>query len=81
MTLKDLYELSTPERIYEIIHDYLSKPPHFRVIYGFEDYIEEFDVCPICEEINERDEMVYHKWDIGNTEELICESCRESEEI
>lgn len=81
MTLKDLYNQSTPERVYEIINDYLSKPAQFRSKYSFEDYIEELDVCPRCGEINERDDMTYHRWDIGEAEELICQSCRNDEEI
>ena len=81
MTLKDLYNLATPERIYEIIQDYLLKPAHFRKSYSFEDYLEELEVCPICNEINERDNMTYHVWDIGETEELICEGCRNDEEF
>jgi len=79
MTLKDLYNLGTPERIYEIINDYLSKPSHYRASYSFEDYLEELTTCPICSEINERENMTYHVWDIGEVEELICESCRNDE--
>ncbi len=79
MTLKDLYNIATPERVYEIIHDYLLKPAFYRSEYSFEDYLEELDVCPMCHEINERDNMVYHVWDTGNIEELICESCRNDE--
>lgn len=78
MTLKDLYNLSTPERIYEIIHDYLSKSAHFRLVYSFEDYLEELDACPICGEINERDEMM---WDLGDRDRLICESCRNDQSL
>ena len=81
MTLKDLYNLSTAEAIYEIIGDYLHKTSHFRASYSFEDYLEELEVCPMCNEINERDQMAYHVGDAGGIGELICESCRNDESL
>lgn len=81
MTLKELYELNTPNRTQDIIGDYLNKPAEYRAVYNFEDYLEELYVCSECGDICERDDMTYHAWDIGNTEDLICESCRNDEAI
>ena len=78
MTLKELYEQGK-EIVYDVICDYIQKKPEFRLAYSFEDYLEELTKCPMCEQINERDYMTYHKWDIGQVEELICEGCREDE--
>ena len=78
MTLKELYE-EGKNTLYEIVSNYLYKSAEYRAKYTFEDYLEELEKCPRCGEINERDKMVYHKWDTGNIEELICESCRNDE--
>ena len=81
MTLKELFEHGK-DTVYDVIDDYLHTDPKFRLVYDFEDYLQEIVMeCPSCGEVNKRDDMTYHKWDIGNTEELICESCRESEEV
>lgn len=81
MTLKQLYEEFTADEIKNWIGEYLIKPAEYRHKYFFENYLEDLWVCPICGEINERDNMTYHVWDIGNAEELICESCRNDEEV
>lgn len=81
MILKDLYNWGTPDQVYDVMHEYLIKPDYYRSKFSFEDYLEELDICPMCGEINERDKMTYHVWDMGNTEELICESCRNDEEM
>ena len=78
MTLKELYE-EGKNTLYEIVGNYLYKSAEYRAKYSLEDYLEELEKCPKCGEINERDNMVYHKWDTGNIEELICESCRNDE--
>lgn len=84
MTLKELYEygIQNNSNVFkDVICDYLQKEDFYRSKYSFEDYLEELDVCPLCGEINERDNMTYHKWDVGEVEELVCESCREDETI
>ena len=79
MTLKELYERGK-DTLYDVLGDYLHETPEVRVVYDFEDWLqEEVTECSRCGEINKRDDMTYHKWDTGNTEELICESCREDE--
>lgn len=79
MTLKELYEKGK-DAVYEALDEYLHETPELRVAYSFEDYVsEELIECPVCNEINKRSDMTYHKWDIGNVEELICEGCRENE--
>lgn len=81
MTLKELYEKGK-DAVYEIVEDYLHTDPKFRLVYDFEDYLQEIvTTCPKCGEINKRDNMTYHAWDVGGTEELICESCRNDEEM
>ena len=79
MTLKELFERNDKNELYEIVSDYLHKPAEYRVKYSFEDYLEELAICPICEQINERDNMTWHKWDVGEFEDLICETCRNDE--
>ncbi len=79
MSLKELYELNDADILYETVGAYLIKTASYRLAYNFEEYLEEVDICPICGEVNERDEMVFHKWDIGQVEEMICESCRNDE--
>ena len=74
MNFKEFVELGK-EKAYDIAIDYNYKPVEYRAKYSFEDYLEELQLCPICGEVNERDEMVFHKWDIGQIEELICEGC------
>ena len=39
----------------------------------------ELKECPLCENIELEENMVYHKWDLGELEEMICQSCREDE--
>ena len=80
MTLKELYNARRDE-IPDIVGNYLQKSAKYRSKYSFEDYLEELDLCPTCGNIIERDDMTYHKWDTGGIEELICESCRESESV
>lgn len=79
MTLKELYEKGK-ETLYDVIGEYLHEPAETRVVYSLEDWLdEEIMECPVCGEVNKRVDMTYHKWDIGNVEELICEGCREDE--
>lgn len=79
MTLKELLEHGK-DVVYDVMYDYILKKPEYRLAYSFEEYIsEDLTECPVCGEVNERDEMVYHKWDVGEIEELICESCRNDE--
>jgi predicted DNA-binding protein YlxM (UPF0122 family) len=35
--------------------------------------------CSVCGNIELEEDMVYHKWDLGQVEEQICESCRGDE--
>ena len=81
MTLKELWERHNEHETYDIIGDYLNKPAEYRLKNGFEDYIEDLMVCPVCEEIVHEDYMTFHAWDVGGMEEYICESCRNDEEM
>ena len=78
MELKEFISFP-PEDIKEWLENYYHKAPAYRLHFRFEDYLDDLKVCPICGEINEIDEMVYHKWDVGQVEELICEGCRNDE--
>lgn len=84
MTLEELYNAETlleTSVINTAICNYLHKSPEYRSKYSFEDYLEECTLCATCLEFNERDKMTYHKWDVGECEELICPSCRDSEDV
>jgi hypothetical protein len=35
--------------------------------------------CPICGNVELEEDMQYHKWDKGEVENKICESCRNDE--
>ena len=35
--------------------------------------------CPICEQVELEEDMVNHKWDVQQEEELICPDCRNDE--
>lgn len=79
MDIKELYENCTADEIKEIIFDYINKPLSYKAKNNFEEYIEELEKCPICNEYCESDYMTYHKWDIGEIEDKICEQCRNDE--
>lgn len=79
MDLKELYGTCSAEEIKETIYNYINKPLGYQAKYSYEEYIEELQRCSQCGEVNEKDSMTYHKWDIGQVEELICESCRNDE--
>lgn len=81
MTLKELYEATRgdADRLQDIVYEYVTMPAEYRATYSFEDFVEELEVCSICGEVNLPEHMTWHKWDIGNLEEKICESCRNDE--
>lgn len=79
MNLKELYSTCSATEIKDTIYNYINKPLSYQAKYSYEEYIEELQRCPICDVINEKDDMTYHKWDVGEVEELICESCRNDE--
>lgn len=78
MDLKQILEFN-PYAVKEVLENYYHKAPEYKLHFRIEDYFDELQVCPVCGEINERDDMTYHKWDIGQVEELICEGCRNDE--
>lgn len=81
MTLKQLYEDFTADEIKEVLHNYILKEPAYKYNNSFEDYVEELCVCPICEEINEEQNMTFHLYDIGGIEQKVCLGCRNDEEL
>lgn len=79
MDLKELYNTCTAEEIKETIYNYINKPLSYQARFSYEEYIEELQRCSVCGTINEIGKLKYHKWDIGEVEELICEQCRNDE--
>lgn len=59
----------------QVIRDYLNGQ------YTEEEIANIFNLkkCPLCGEYNLEEDMLYHKWDLGQVEEQICESCRGDE--
>ena len=39
----------------------------------------ELEQCPLCGSYELEEDMVYHKWDVAQDEEQICETCKGDE--
>lgn len=81
MELKELCERSSLE-VKEVLLDYYlslaDKSFEERVKSSFDDYISELWICPKCDEIRKDEDKNYALGDIGEYDEMICTSCRES---
>ena len=60
----------------EIVRDYLNGHSSDAELAS----IFDLKKCDVCGEYMTEDETVYHKWDIGEMEEQICENCRNDEQ-
>lgn len=66
----------------EIVRDYLNEVMSISKITKHEKELMnkfEIEICSVCENFELEEDLVYHKWDLAQEEELICEDCRNSE--
>ena len=47
----------------------------------FSEFLEELVICQECGNYELKDKMVHYPWDIGEIDDLICESCKENMSI